>query len=199
MQSRRDVLKLSSLTLGYAITGSTAAAVLAGCRGASGPDWTPAFLTADEARTVSAMVDHLLPATTTPGGVGVGADRFIDAFLAGFASAAEQQQFRAGLDEFDTTSRSSFGGAFAGLAADTKNRVFQHYEDSSPGFAPTVWGGQITAVVEPPTFYRTFKQLALVGYFASEEVGEKVLAYDPVPGTFEGCVPLASIGKNWSL
>ena len=59
---------------------------------------------------------------------------------------------------------------------------------------------QITAMMEPPVFYRQFKQLALVGYFTSTEVGEKVLAYDPIPGRFEGCVPLASLGgKAWSL
>jgi hypothetical protein len=199
MPDRREVLKLASAALGYAVTGSTAAAILAGCRGDRGVTWTPKFLTVSEAATVSAMVDHLLPTTTTPGGVTLGADRFIDAFLADFTDADEQQRFRAGLDEFERSSRTSFGGAFTTLSTEARDGVFRLYEDRSPGLPPSVWGGHITATVDPPVFYRTFKQLALVGYFSSEEAGEKLLAYDPVPGRFDGCVPVASIGKAWSL
>ncbi|MEM8909460.1 MAG: gluconate 2-dehydrogenase subunit 3 family protein [Bacteroidota bacterium] len=48
-------------------------------------------------------------------------------------------------------------------------------------------------------FYRTLKELTLLGYFASEEVGENILKYDPIPGSYSGCVPLADIGIAWSL
>ena len=55
------------------------------------------------------------------------------------------------------------------------------------------------AGLNPNTFYRHFKQLAVIGYYASEQIGEHVLNYDPIPGTFEGCVPAETIGNAWSL
>lgn len=199
MISRREMLDRASTALGVAVTGSLASAVLAGCRANPRLDWTPVFLSAGQAVTVGAMVDHLLPATVTPGAKELLVDRFIDAFLKDYASAADQQAFTSGLAEFDATCQSSFGGPFARLAPAARDEVFRTYEDRSPGLAPTIWGGQISAVVEPPVFYRRLKQLALVGYFTSTEAGEKLLAYDAIPGRFDGCIPLSDVGKAWSL
>lgn len=199
MLSRRELLARTSSLLGMAVTGSLASAVLAGCRGESRLDWTPVFFNGPEARTVGAMVDHLLPKTSTPGALEMEVDRFIDAFLYDYATTEEQRAFAEGLAAFDATCQSQFGGAFAGLGSAARDRVFQHFEEQSPGLAPTVWGSQTQAAVEPPTFYRRFKQLALVGYFTSPVVGQTVLAYDPIPGRFDGCIPLSSVGKAWSL
>jgi hypothetical protein len=30
-------------------------------------------------------------------------------------------------------------------------------------------------------------------------VGKEVLNYDPVPGHYDGCVPLSDIGNAWTL
>ena len=42
---------------------------------------------------------------------------------------------------------------------------------------------------------------AIWTYKTSEQIGEKVLAYDPIPGIQKGCVSLeeATGGKAWSL
>jgi len=39
----------------------------------------------------------------------------------------------------------------------------------------------------------------LFGYYTSEKVGEEILSYDPVPGVFQGCIPLSDVGNAWSL
>jgi hypothetical protein len=39
----------------------------------------------------------------------------------------------------------------------------------------------------------------LVAYFTSEKIGKEVLKYDPIPGEFNGQVPLSEIGGMWSL
>lgn len=199
MLSRRDVLHRTSLLLGFAITGSTAAAVLSGCRSTPSLDWTPVFLDASQATSLDSMLDHLLPKTGTPGARDLQVVRFVDAYLKDYASAEEQTRFTTGLADFEGTCRTMFGRSFDALSSDAKDQIFRKFEDQSPGLAPTIWGGQVSDVVAAPVFYRQFKQLALVGYFTSTEVGEKVLAYDPIPGRFDGCIPLASVGKAWSL
>jgi hypothetical protein len=200
MLTRRELLERTSLALGGLITGSAASAILAGCRANPAADWTPVLLSTGHAALVGDMVDHLLPATATPGARAVLVDRFIDAYLKDFASPDEQRRFTDGLAAFDATCRSMFGQSFAALTSPQRDDVFTRYEKESPPLAPTVWGAQISATVDPPVFYRQFKLLALIGYFTSTEVGETILAYDPIPGRFDGCVPLASLGgKAWSL
>jgi hypothetical protein len=199
MLSRRDVLQRASLLLGYAVSGSTAAAVLSGCRIDQSLDWRPRLLSAQQLITVRAMADHLLPATATPGAADLLVERFIDQVLRDFTPDADQSTFLTGLTAFETTCQTTFGRSFAALTTAERDQIFTRYEKQSPPVPPNIWGGQITAVVEPPSFYRLFKQMALTGYFASQRVGEELLAYDPIPGGFEPCIPLATVGKAWSL
>lgn len=199
MISRREVLQRASFVIGYAITGSTAAAVLGGCRVDPRLDWVPRLLTPQQALTVAAMADHLLPPTATPGAADLQVERFIDAALHDYGSDSDQLRFIEGLGEFDAACQTMFEKTFIALTKDERDGIFRHYEQLSPPIAPNIWGGQITDVVEPPVFYRQFKQLALVGYFNSEKVGEELLAYDPIPGRFDPCIPVSSVGKVWSL
>jgi len=199
MLTRREVLKRASVALGYAVTGSSAAAVLSGCQIDPSAAWSPRLLSAQQVITVRSMADHLLPATTTPSASEVFVERFIDQVLRDFTPEADQQTFLTGLTAFETTCQTQFGRSFTALSSEERDQIFQRYEADSPSLAPNVWGGQITDEVEPPSFYRMFKQMALTGYFASERIGEEFLAYDPIPGPFEGCIPLSRVGKVWSL
>jgi len=199
MLTRREALQRATLLLGYAVSGSTVAAVMSGCQADPRPDWSPRFFTATQLRHLSAMLDHLLPKTTTPGAVEVQVDRFLDTFMKDFASTADQQAFLKGLADVDLKSRELAGHDFVDLTSTQRDQVFHTFEQQAPPVPATVWGGQITAVVEPLAFYRQFKQFALVGYFTSKEVGLHILTYDPIPGRFDGCVPLAEIGNQWTL
>jgi hypothetical protein len=199
MLTRREALHRTAVILGGALGSSTMAGVLAGCRADPRPDWTPQLLTNDQALTVGALVDHLLPKSGTPGARELLVDRFIDGMLKDYASAGEQQAFTDGLTALEARCRRQFDKGFVELSAPEKDTMFRALEDESPALEPNVWGGQISESPAPPTFYRHFKQLALLGYYTSERVGEQILKYDPVPGRFDGCVPVADIGGAWSL
>jgi len=195
---RREMLRRVSLMLGCAIGGSTLSGVLAGCAAQSpGVSWTPAALTPAQAATLSAMVDHLLPKSSTPGALDVGVDRFIDTMLKDFFDDGGRAAFAAGLDGVDREAR-ALGAAFPALTATQKDQLFRTYEAASPAPEPTVWGAAISEHPPTPPFYRQFKELALVGYFTSETVGRTILRYDPVPGRFDGCIPLADVGNQWA-
>lgn len=199
MLTRRDVLHRASLALGFAVSGSTVAAVLSGCRIDPSLDWSPRLLSTQQLVTVRAMADHLLPKTATPGASELFVERFIDQVLRDFTPTADQSTFLTGLTAFETACQSTFGRSFAALGPAERDQIFTSYEKQSPPLPPNIWGGQITAEVEPPSFYRMFKQMAITGYFASQRVGEEILAYDPIPGGFEPCIPLSAVGKAWSL
>jgi hypothetical protein len=157
------------------------------------------LLSAQQLVTVRSMADHLLPATDTPAASDQLVERFIDQVLRDFTPSTDRQTFLTGLTAFETACQTTFGRSFAALGGDERDQVFAEYEKQSPPLPPTIWGAPITTNIESPSFYRLFKQMALTGYFYSQQVGEHLLAYDPIPGAFEPCVPLATVGKAWSL
>lgn len=48
-------------------------------------------------------------------------------------------------------------------------------------------------------FFRTMKELTVVGYYTSEVGATVELRHEPVPGRYEGCVPFARIGRTWAV
>ena len=51
----------------------------------------------------------------------------------------------------------------------------------------------------PGSFFHTMKDLTLLGYYTSEIGATRELRHEPVPGRFDGCVPLADIGRTWAV
>jgi gluconate 2-dehydrogenase gamma chain len=48
-------------------------------------------------------------------------------------------------------------------------------------------------------FFRTMKELTLVGYYTSEPGATKELRHEPVPGRFQGCIPFSQVGRTWAV
>ncbi len=48
-------------------------------------------------------------------------------------------------------------------------------------------------------FFRTAKELTLLGYYTSEPGATRELRYAAVPGAYRGCVPLAEVGRTWAV
>lgn len=103
--SRRKFIQLAAAaaTAGPAIS----------CVGASSP-WR--FLTVDEARTLAAICDQVIPPDRDPGAAWAGVVNFIDRQLTGpFKSL--QKTYRQGIAGVDQTSRALFGKKFVDLSA----------------------------------------------------------------------------------
>ncbi len=194
--NRRDVLRHISYLAGGAII---TPALLQSCQREPELDWSPAYFSDDEARFLSSYVDTLLPATDTPGGLDVGVHQFIDRVMAATTPAGDKPSpMQVGILEFDDQARTRFGSTFYELEQEQRGQLFSDAENS-PIYMPAVWG---TAVGEQPPigFYRSLKSMALWGYLSSEKIGTEVLAYDPVPGEYNGDMPLSETGgKAWSL
>ena len=200
MLDRREVLRRIGWLAGTAVVAPSVLGLMQSCT----PDkadlgWKPAYFNDDEARFVTSYIDTLLPATDTPGGLDVGVDRFIDRVMAATTPAGDKPSpMQTGILEFNEKSRTRFGSAFHELEAEQRGQLFSDAENS-PLYMPAVWG---TAVGEQPPidFYRSLKSMVLWGYLSSEKIGTEVLVYDPVPGEYNGDMPLSETGgKAWSL
>ncbi|MEZ4701452.1 MAG: gluconate 2-dehydrogenase subunit 3 family protein, partial [Rhodothermales bacterium] len=103
---RREALKKTALLGGSAALSTSLLGLLQSCQQQPRLGWQPTFLSEDHARLVSSLVDTLLPATDTPGGLDVKVDMFIDLVMGKMYDAAGQQQAVADMDAFNARSAS---------------------------------------------------------------------------------------------
>ncbi|KAA2216703.1 gluconate 2-dehydrogenase subunit 3 family protein [Maribacter flavus] len=195
---RRKALKKAGLLAGATIAMPSLFSILQSCKTETRLDWQPEFFTEEEAKTISALIDTILPTTDTPGGLDVKADMFIDKVVAQTYDAEGQQNMRDAIAEFNASCKENYGAIFPELSNADKTAVLKEAEASSPKFNPGVWGTTV-GEQKPVGFYRSMKSMAIWAYFTSEEIGENVLSYDPIPGTYEPCKPLSEVGNRWSL
>lgn len=140
------------------------------------------YLTDAQGALVSAVAERILPKTDTPGAIDAGVPAFIDLMYGEFMTDDERTLLTAGLIEVEAAAKSA-GGAFATLPAARQDEVLR-------GIA-----GQTRH--EP--FWVLMRTTIVLGYFTSEPVGRNVLNYDPVPGRYDGCIPIDSVGRrNWT-
>lgn len=172
--------------------------ILQSCQTQERLTWTPQFLSTNQAQLVSALVDTLLPKTDTPGGLDMKVDILIDLFYAKVFDKDGQEGIKAEIDGFLAKSKEQFGKPFYQLEAEQKQAFLEEEEANSPKFARGVWGYTVEEQ-EPVGFYRGFKSLAIMGYCTAADIGQNQLKYDPIPGPYQGCIPLDEVGGVWTL
>jgi hypothetical protein len=196
--NRRSALKKAGVLAGSAVAIPSFFSLLQSCKSENRLGWQPLFFTENEAKTIATILDMILPRTDTPGALDVKSDIFIDKVIAKTYDEEAQAKMRTEIAAFNSECEKNFGNAFVELNPADREKVLQAAEKNSGKFSPGVWG---TAVgkQEPIGFYRSIKSMAIWAYFTSEEIGKNVLAYDPIPGTYEPCMPLSEGQNRWSL
>lgn len=182
--NRRDALKRTALIMGAAVSASTVAAVLDGCTPSGGMEWTPQFLDNTQAGIVNAFAERLLPRTDTPGAQDVGVPEFIDRMYGQYMTEKETATFTAGLAEVETMSQSAHKSSFASLEGAKQDELIMSIA---------------TDKGKPQAFLRKMRELTILGFVTTEVVSKELLAYDPIPGAYKGCIDLAENGgRNWA-
>ena len=190
---RREVLKHTAYFLGLSLCGSTISAIMQGCAINDAVDWTPSFLTADEAHFLEEFAETMLPRTQTPGAKDAMVVRFIDTVRPLRFDQEDNDNFKSNLRAFIDLSAKELGKAFTKSTPEKKlewlSRIDKaSYESVSEEKQPD----------ERP-FYLALKEQILAGYFNSEIVAMEYFNFDPIPGTYAGCIPYTDIGRAWAL
>ena len=189
---RREALRRTAMLLGGALSAPAIAGVLAGCDSRSAADgtWTPRALTTEQGELVATIAEHILPETDTPGARAAGVHKFIDKMLADHYPAGERRRVLDGLADVDVRARRDCGRAFLHCGADEQRAVLARIDQEA--FAATPGRRELP-------YFRTLKELTLLGYYTSEIGATQELRYVRVPDRFEGCVPFTQIGRTWAV
>ncbi|MEI6714987.1 MAG: gluconate 2-dehydrogenase subunit 3 family protein [Verrucomicrobiota bacterium] len=136
---------------------------------------------ADQELLLSEIADVIIPTTDTPGAKAAGVEKFIIRLVRDCYIKPEQQTFHDGLAKLEADCKEKFGKGFVALDAAQKIEAIQHATAKNRGF------------------FSTMRQLTVAGYFTSEIGATKALEYLPIPGKFQGDVPLKPGQKAWAI
>lgn len=194
---RRKALKNTALLVGATLSSGTLATMLQSCQSQNRLDWTPQFFTLEQAEVVSEITEMILPRTETPSAKDLKVDIFVDLMFKETLSPSDQKHVLNGYEKFTAICEELYGTSFLKMNNEERTEVLIKVGEETNTFVPTVWGSKLVA--QPPLdFYRRVKQFTLTGYFTSEEIGKNVLRFDPIPGTYNGCLPYN--GENiWTI
>ncbi|GAB4025767.1 gluconate 2-dehydrogenase subunit 3 family protein [Spirosoma koreense] len=174
---RREALQQAALMMG----GILSAPTLAGAMGRITNLGPSVAVTPEQETLLAEVADVIIPTTKTPGAKAAGVEKFIVRVMRDCYPKEEQDKFYAGLAKLDADSKTKFGKGFMTLDTAQKNEMVKE-----------------TITADKPFFLR-MKELTTTGYFTSEIGATKALEYLPVPGQFNGCMPLKPGQKAWAL
>lgn len=206
--NRREALKSITLASGLVISSTTIVALMQLCREPQNAPWHPLFFTRDEAIIIDEIADFIIPSGTIFGALNVGVPKVIDLLIADMFDVRDGQKFRQGMQTFANHFKDRQKITF--IQADAKERqsfIRQLYdlpkEEEKAVFDLLAQGmNHSLDLCEKYYLYNflvTLRNFTIITYLTSEKVGKEVLSYDPIPGRYDGCVPLAEVGNVWSI
>jgi len=195
--NRREALQQVAWLMGGAISAPALLGILNGCTSKPAAGWKPVFLNEAQGALIAEIAEIMIPRTDTPGAKDVGIPAFIDLMLKDAYAKEDQDKFLAGLKEFEAQAQDKHGLPFMQLDPSQRTSLVQASNDVATAAARLYTGDGLP----PRPFILMTKELTLLGYFTSQIGATQVLQYNPVPGPFHGCVPLAEAGngKTWAL
>lgn len=185
---RREALKRAAWIMGGTLSAPVLAGVLKGCTPKPELTWQPTFFDEKQARLVMQIAEGILPETDTPGAKALGVPGFIEEMVSKVFGPADRDEFMKGLADFDLACDQQMGDDFVSLNGEEQSDFLNQKNKEMQA------GGDNTR------FFRTIKQLTVVGYCTTEVGATQVLQYQPIPVNYNGCVPIgeAGNGKTWA-
>jgi hypothetical protein len=189
--TRREALQRLSGLVGAALSSSTVAALLSGCRAEPAPaGWAPQALSPDQADLLGTLVDHIIPRTDTPGARDVGVPAFIDKLLHDWVDPQDRAQFVNGLAGLDDQTRRADGVAFQEATTEQRQAIVARLDREA------IEARQAGAESLP--FFAVLKEWTLVGYYTSEAGATEELQWLAAPGRYDADLPLEQVGRTWA-
>lgn len=203
---RRKALKNIGFGSAALFSSSLLFGSLQGCSASPTVNWIPVFFTPEEAAQMERVCEGIAPKTDTPGAIEAGVPSHLDQAFSIFSTENEAGYFKRGLaifvENFKTNGEVSFNNATTDQITDVINAYYKKYNDQPDILANyrETFGdsGEKSDEFVEAHFVTNVVDATFNSYFTSELVGETVMAYDPIPVNYNGCITLERGQKSWS-
>ncbi|SES64769.1 gluconate 2-dehydrogenase subunit 3 family protein [Thalassotalea agarivorans] len=168
--SRRRFLAGTSMLLGAALTpiASKAFAAIAN----NNDNQFKMLMSPVQLNVAKQMADTIIPTTNTPGAAAAMVHDFINMMVSSYLTETERAMMLAGFDNHQAILSMTEQQRIDYVSNLDKNR---HSDE----------------------FFKSFKELTVIGYYTSKIGASVELNYDPVPGPYKE-LPFKDVGKVWS-
>jgi hypothetical protein len=200
--NRRDALKGMGMSLGYAIATPSILSLLQSCKTETSV-WDPIFLTKVEATVITSLVDLILPKTeASPGALDVNVPKFLDLYADKVYDEERKEKYKTGVQAIMHALNVVDNDPSSAKTEDYDALLTKYLKSSKA--QQKIYDEETDENNQDAIVFKTLVGLrasSIWAYKTSQQVGENVLTYDPVPGSQKGCIPLeeATGGKAWSL
>lgn len=203
---RRKALKNIGFGSAALFSSSLLFGSLQSCTATPTVDWIPVFFTPEESAQMEMICEGIAPKTTTPGAIEAGVPNHLDQSFSVFSTDKEAEYFKRGLEVFVKNFKEnggvSFNKATTEQVTDVINGYYKKYNDNPDilkNYRETYDdAGEKSDEFVEAHFVTSAVDATFNSYFTSELVGETVMAYDPIPVNYNGCITLEAGQKSWS-
>ena len=157
------------------------------------PDLT---LLEDYKGCMDSLSEAVIPETETPGATSAGVSAVVLKLVQHCLTLKEQNTFLNGMQELDKYCLGKYGNVFKRCSQTQQiERLYQLENNAN-------MGGRFVTKVRQKLFGKSFihlvKELCVIGYCTSFKGATEGLAYDGVPGSYQGCVLLNKNQHSWA-
>jgi hypothetical protein len=195
--SRREFLVLSSKVSGAGLTLSSLSAFANNDQPIS---LAKKPLTEKQRNIITAVVDHIFPATELPGAIDAGTDAFVIMMRKQWLNESEIELFDEGMLELDALSMQYYRQDFLDVEHRQQLKILEILEDKyedHPWYALGSSASHGRTFVESPPFICQIKELSTHGFFMSE-VGSTEVLRPFIMGKLIVDIPLDPNDSSWA-
>lgn len=145
---------------------------------------------------LDALVDVIIPATTTPGAKEAGVGSYVLTAVKANSDRKTLNNFIDGLKDLQSHCQSKYSKPFEQCDASQKNDALLHTKENDKLLSGNFGKAQKKFIGN--TFYNILKEHTVYGYCTSKMGAQQGLAYDYIPGAFKGCIPLQPNQRSWA-
>ena len=200
---RRQLLNNLGLGVGAITLTPAVSSLLHSC--SDGTSWNPVFFSKSQIKLLSNLTELIIPTDDKiPGAKELNLIKFIDLYILNMMNDKEKRLLKISLDSFieDCLKENNYSKMEDITESNLESSLKYFYKDQSS--MQRSWNTEYNKFSRefdndkliPPTkalsyrFLNTIRSLTITSFKWSETIGEKVLAYNPIPGRQVGCVDL---------
>ena len=211
--NRRQALKNIGLGAGVLVVGPSTLSLLQSCKNEPDYDWQPVFLSASHGFALKKILDVIIPTTDTPGASDLNIAQFIDSYMDEVAELDRRDRFVESADAFSRAFNNEYDKAHEEGSDEEFENIVKKYLKASPAEKEKYAKRnsetqdaqdqkaeiQIDADAGAYEYLTSVRDMAIWAWKTSEEIGENVLWYDPVPGEYIPCGPVEELGNGKAM
>lgn len=196
---RREALKNLGLATGFFVATPSIISLLQSCT-SDVNTWNPEFLSVEEGVVLTNLVDIILPKTDIPSATEVNVPQFIDKYINEVIEDEGQAQIKTAFGNIISVLKPNAEANISKVTQEDYKALLDNHMRIKDEVDQEREANPDSQEMTKSEFLNNLKWMTINAYRTTEQIGENVLAYDPVPGAYY-CGDLQELtgGKSWSL